>query len=155
MSNFMRTSEYQSLLTLNKSQLVQAASGQSSIINYGIKLQDNTSLAANLGLVATILAMLFLKSKAVGLSTGITSLFVSILPDEKAATERLAISGLNGLNEIAAFMDRNTNYDLVEIRAPFLEYQYLDSTENWRIVSGKPVINRLRVAGTGQWIVAT
>jgi len=155
MSNYMRTKEYQSLLVMKKSQLVQAASGQSSIIEHGIKVPDSSMLVAVFGSISSILGFFFLNSKSRSLGLAIATVYAAMLPDTKNTVQRLAVNGLNGLNEIAGFMDRNTNYDLVEINTPFLEYEYSDSTENWRIVQGKPAITRLRVASTGKWIIAT
>ncbi|MFF2017639.1 hypothetical protein [Paenibacillus sp. NPDC058177] len=76
------------------------------------------------------MSLIFALPTVVTFAAGVTSTVLGLLPNEKAALTDMANQGKSGLSDIIYLM-AGTQYDMVEVVLPKLEFVYNDSSKNW------------------------
>ncbi|MGW8444406.1 hypothetical protein ACWGXJ_26225 [Paenibacillus sp. S33] len=93
------------------------------------------------------LSLIFAASTPASLAAGVTSLLLGMVPSEKDALEHMVKDGYWALGYLEDFFSDSPDYDMIEVKVPFIEYE----TANVRFVTGNCVIKRVHKKG-GPWI---
>ncbi|SHK61471.1 hypothetical protein [Paramaledivibacter caminithermalis] len=139
--------EYIDTLTLTKDELYKARRAQAEIRQDGFSQPDESKLVEGLTAFATVLSLMFKLPTPVTLAAGVISAVGGMLPSEIDTLTTVSIMGEDFLDEVYDFLYDNPEYDLVEVKLPFLEF--ID--EGFRIVQGEGIVTKVH-AGSG-WIL--
>ncbi|MDQ0496893.1 hypothetical protein [Paenibacillus brasilensis] len=140
-----RSREYAATVTVSRNELVKMSIAQDEVIRNGGFDSGRTDVAALIaglsGIGATILGLMFIASTPVGIATGIASLASSLLgAGTGSRVNDYLQDGVNGMNRIVnTIIDNDLQYDLYQIKFPFLEYTLQDDTVI-RFITGNGVI---------------
>jgi hypothetical protein len=142
-------------VTISKDNLYKLERAQRESMVKGIYNENSGSLQTALGGFLTALGFICSKAPtAVGVAIGVVSVANDLVPNEKDILNNLSNSGLNWIREQYDFMYDNPEYDLIEIKYPYLEYLDIGTTgKNIRFVTGKGILTKVHVKGGG-WIIA-
>ncbi|WP_342419299.1 hypothetical protein [Paenibacillus sp. FSL H8-0168] len=140
-----RSREYSATVTVSRKQLVKMSIAQDEVIkngNFDNGRADTAALIAGLsGIGATVLGLIFIASTPVGVATGIASLASSLFSAGTGSKVNDYLqNGVNGMDRIVkTIIDNDLQYDLYQIKFPFLEYTLQDDTVI-RFITGNGVI---------------
>ncbi|MBB6218872.1 hypothetical protein HNQ80_005047 [Anaerosolibacter carboniphilus] len=139
--------EYIGTLILTKDQLYKARRAQAEMRKNGFELPNETKLVQGLTAFSTVLSLMFMLPTPVTLAAGVISVVAGMTPSEKSVITTVSLVGEDYLDEVYDFMYDNPQYDLVEVKLPFLEFV----DEGFRIVQGNGLVTRIH-SGSG-WII--
>ncbi|KXG43329.1 hypothetical protein TEPIDINF_000695 [Tepidibacillus infernus] len=126
---------------------------QREIMLDGILNPDSNKLESGLSLFASILTFFVVRfpiPAQVALSA--VALGLSLVPSEKDILNSLSADGERWLGEMYDFMYDNPQYDLIEIKYPFLQYiDVNDEGEDIKFVTGRGILTK--VHSSSGWIV--
>ncbi|RKD31183.1 hypothetical protein [Thermohalobacter berrensis] len=143
----MSRKEYIDTLTLTKDDLYKARRAQAEIRQNGFKQPDESKLVEGLTTFTTVLSLMFKLPTPVTLAAGVISAVGSMIPSDIDTFISVSLNGEDFLDEVYNFLYDNLDYDLVEVKLPFLEFV----DEGFRIVQGRGVVTKVH-AGNG-WIL--
>lgn len=139
--------EYSERITVTLSDLINIEDAEDAMFDYITGDLDDAELSKSLSAVSTCLSVFlqYTVAGAVSCCAGLVSGLLSA--SEKETVIRLMNAGYKDLREKKRFLRQNTQYDMIEIRTPFIEF----STDNGNIryISGKSVYVRCHIKGKG------
>ncbi|MET3211379.1 UNVERIFIED_CONTAM: hypothetical protein ABIC26_004346 [Paenibacillus sp. PvR008] len=140
-----RSREYAATVTVSRRQLTKMSIAQDEVIRSGNFESGETATATLIatlsGISATVLGLLFIASTPVGIATGIASLAASLFgAGMGSSVNEYLQNGVNGMDRITnTIIANDLQYDLYQIKFPFLEYTLEDDTVI-RFITGNGVI---------------
>lgn len=149
----MSSREYATTLTLTLDQLRKMRNAEQTVWDNGFvpSSPNYEGIIGGLGGVATVLGLAFAASTPAGVAAGVISVLTSLAQTGgKEALRDMYQTGFVGLNHPISFLENNSNYDMVEITLPFIEFN--QSGNIIRFVSGNGVVKRVHAVGSG-WII--
>lgn len=139
--------EYAEKITVSLSDLKKIERAEDAMFDYITGDLDNAELSKSLSAVSTCLSI-FLLSTVAGAVSCCAGLVSGLLSDsEKDTVIRLMNAGYKDLREKRYFFEDNPQYDLIEIRTPFIEFS--TDSGDIRYISGKSVYVRCHIKGKG------
>jgi|GEM_PF-2294748 len=142
--------EYISNLIVSYDDVQKMQTAQLAAYDYICGLKSYNELVVVLGTAATILGLIFIKSTAVGVAAGLTSLLSGMSSSEKETLKDVTNAGVRGLASLSVYMYNNrTRYNLVKADFPFLKFV----DENMTVVQGEPEITSVHNIDPPGWIV--
>ncbi|MCG7379341.1 hypothetical protein MH215_20275 [Paenibacillus sp. ACRSA] len=140
------TKEYAANVTVNKKEVLDMMKAQRAMYDKGIIKQDRAGLVADLAGVVGVLSI-FLQSTPGGIAGAVTQALLASVPSEKAALDAMVKEGHFQMGYLADWFDANPNFDIIEVKLPFIEYE----TQRIRFVTGRGAIQRVHKKG-GPWM---
>lgn len=142
--------EYVQELTLSLDDVRKMRSAQYAIWEEGFEANSPslTRLSNRLATSASILSLVFLKSNALGLASGIIGILDNMITSQKNLLGSLVRDGHWHMQIPEDFLNDNRQYDRVRIMLPFMEYPHTDG--NIRFVIGRGYITGARYTD-GTW----
>lgn len=142
-------SEYFENVTVTPNEWADMIEAQGDMYNYGIKVQDYSTLTSVLGGVTTVLGFFSLPTP-IGVANTIAGLITTLSFSEKDALDSAVKNGVYWMaTSVQSFMKNHPQYDLYEIKVPILDY----NDTGIRFVQGNGAILRAH-SGSG-WTVIT
>lgn len=139
---------------VSKNELNEWRLAQRNTINDGVIALDSNKLQLALSPFFAVLSFIAFKFPTpVGLSLSAVSLGLSLIPNAKDSLDTSGRRGEDWLDDLYEYMGANPQYDLIEIKYPYLKYFDVNAEgEDLTFITGIGIITKMHT--NNGWIVA-
>lgn len=110
------------------------------------------ALATAISVISIVASIVGKVPTPLGVAVSVVSLALGMSESEKEYVESISGDGRDWLLEVAKFMNKNPQYDIIEFDFPYLEYYDLKGhDEKFKFVTGTGLIKRVHSGNS--WII--